>query len=621
MSDLHREGNRSGTSERIDNLIFWGLWLILFGTPLALSRFNVSVYGLTKATFLRTLTLIILAGWVVKAISSRKIRLVRTPLDAAVIAFTAVALLSTFFSAYSAVSLWGRYREHQGLLAVINYVLVFFLVTNFIKKKSDFRKIFFALLASATLVSLYAIFQHFGIDFLSYQGVPYQEMRSWSTLGNPIFLGGYLALVIPLVFATVLLGEFGVTGRLLLIGILILLVVALVFTLTRAAWLGAILGVIFVLALSLPELKKHKASLLWMTIMIVILSSAVLLIGRSEVGSSVAQRFLSIFSLHWEGGRIKLWLDLLPLLLRRPLLGSGPDTFYIVSPLGGSGGTHNEYLNIAITLGSLGLGAFLFVLISLAFSSWKYLRSEDTKGNWLIIGILGGLAAYLVHLTFSFSSIGSALSFWFLLGVAGARLRQPGREVEISLSSSTVRFLFGSILAAIIVLAAAASAKTFAADVYFARAGIYEKEGMLERSIGANISAARLNPSEEVYLTGLGQRYLSLSERESWQREAHLGRAQQFFRKSLALNPNSVEARLGLGAALASGGEIEGALGQWRAVLAFDPGQYDAYWYIGQTYESLGLFAEAREAYLSVLRINPQDADARVALDRLEGRE
>jgi tetratricopeptide (TPR) repeat protein len=193
--------------------------------------------------------------------------------------------------------------------------------------------------------------------------------------------------------------------------------------------------------------------------------------------------------------------------------------------------------------------------------------------------------------------------------------------VEISLSSSTVRFLFGSILAAIIVLAAAASAKTFAADVYFARAGIYEKEGMLERSIGANISAARLNPSEEVYLTGLGQRYLSLSERESWQREAHLGGAQQFFRKSLALNPNSVEARLGLGAALASLGEIKGALGQWRAVLAFDPGQYDAYWYIGQTYESLGLFAEAREAYLSVLRINPQDADARVALDRLGGRE
>jgi O-antigen ligase len=580
------------------------------------TRFDVSAYGLTKAIFLGILTLILVSGWIVKILLSAKVRIVRTPTDLAVLAFALVALLSTVFSPYFAASLWGRYREHQGLITLLNYTLIFFLVTNFAGREKVFPKAILSLFLSAGLISMYAVFQHYGLDIVSYQETPFQEMRSWSTLGNPIFVGGYLTMVIPFVFAYLTLADSSIWRKLPMGILLLLTVAALLFTRTRAAWVGVIIALVFVLVNFAFEPRRRMARLGRLVLTVAVLAFFIILLAVfGQSSSSLGERFLSIFSLHFEGGRVTLWLSLLPVLLGKPLLGSGPNTFHIVSHLGGSGGAHNEYLNMVATLGFLGFGAFLAILVSLFLVGWRHLRSKNAVGDWASVGLFAGLLAYLIHLLFSFSSIGGSLPFWFLLALAAARLQRRTHEAEATKITSGLRAILLVLLVANF-MAVAVFVKVFAADVYFAQAARMEREGQIEKSISANEMAARLNPGEEQYTSALGQRYLVLSEAGP-EREVYITRARESFEKSLVLNPNSKEARLGLGVTLVSAGRIEEAFRQWKRVLAFDPTQSDAYWYIGQTYERLGMLEEAARAYVSVLKIDPEDLDARLALEEL----
>lgn len=92
----------------------------------------------------------------------------------------------------------------------------------------------------------------------------------------------------------------------------------------------------------------------------------------------------------------------------------------------------------------------------------------------------------------------------------------------------------------------------------------------------------------------------------------------------VARNPADSFARYGLAMEYRKQGDLEAAMGEFRALMAVDPDYAPAYYHSGQTLELAGKPAEAREAYLRGIEAATRKGDAhtraelQAALDLLE---
>lgn len=115
------------------------------------------------------------------------------------------------------------------------------------------------------------------------------------------------------------------------------------------------------------------------------------------------------------------------------------------------------------------------------------------------------------------------------------------------------------------------------------------------------------------------ERGLALAERGDY------GVALGYLEQAVQLKPEAAEARLALGACLESIGEPLRAINEYRAVLALQPRNADAYANLGTSYmkmyrkERNGLWLEmAREAWERSLALRPSQPDVRSYLASLQ---
>ena len=86
---------------------------------------------------------------------------------------------------------------------------------------------------------------------------------------------------------------------------------------------------------------------------------------------------------------------------------------------------HNEYLNIAVTLGIPALVVYMAFLIAIIFPNLKNIFKR--KDIFIILSIIG---SYLVQAFFNISTIGIAPIFWLCLGIIDNKniLRIGGKD-------------------------------------------------------------------------------------------------------------------------------------------------------------------------------------------------
>jgi O-antigen ligase len=131
-----------------------------------------------------------------------------------------------------------------------------------------------------------------------------------------------------------------------------------------------------------------------------------------------------------------LWGKALELIKERPFLGYGLDTHELAfrkfnldysrrfNVFGIIDRSHNNYLDMAIAQGLLGLSAYLWIMI--AFLIWliKTLSAEQdmTRTIWYC-GVIASVAGYLLNDMFIFSVVSVSPTFWSLLGLTIAMKR------------------------------------------------------------------------------------------------------------------------------------------------------------------------------------------------------
>ena len=83
---------------------------------------------------------------------------------------------------------------------------------------------------------------------------------------------------------------------------------------------------------------------------------------------------------------------------------------------------HNNYLDIALTQGLIGLGAYLAILFIFMRGMLQTIRAPDThpEVRILLCGLFSGFAGCLVNDFFTFSTVSVSMTFWSLIGIGYA---------------------------------------------------------------------------------------------------------------------------------------------------------------------------------------------------------
>lgn len=394
--------------------------LLLFLTALVPLLYVPGVlypYVVPKAAFFRAVVALALVPLVMRLLAGRAAPLagaLRDPFLWALAVFVAWNAVASLASEAPGRSVFGGLERMGGLGAWGFFLLYYPLLRAFLGRR-EWRWFLRGLLAVGIGLCLYGLLQGHAAALrlnLPAAGGP----RAIATLGNAGYLGGYLLLLLGLA-PVVWRQSRGWGWRTAAAGVVVLGSYLLVLTGTRAAWLGAGVGLLAVgiatFIWARPELVRHRRALILGTGAATALAALLVAVGGLPL-SEVAERMeTALTGISWRS-RMIVWSAALGGFVDQAVLGAGLENFvlffdrnfdpalYNVQP----GATlwdraHNVFLDHLVTSGLPGLlayGAMWAALLAGVYRGWR-------RGGLSGVGALGLAFGLVAHLTY--------LAFWF----------------------------------------------------------------------------------------------------------------------------------------------------------------------------------------------------------------
>jgi O-antigen ligase len=520
----------------------WFLRAGAFALPLGFAWETFDQYVLPKLLIARVLVLGLLLLLVVRAAVSGQVEVKRTPVDLPLLAFAYSAVLSTVFAENQNVAIFGTYSRYDGLLTLLTYAALFWLVVQTLRTADDARALLRVLLTSGYFAAVIAILQSVNNTFEQGAVVP-----AFGTMGNSNVLGAFLAMTFVLALAD-LVGARSISARILLANVLIVVGLALLLSFSRSGWLGAALGAIIVIARERRSISRWGVAIFMGTV-----AAALLIVlvagGGFELQRLLVARALTLFDLHeWGGSRLHIWLDSLRLIGSRPIVGIGLDNFGLVFPRFQTGDwgrgirdahqqidkTHAEMLQVAATQGILGVAAYLWILVAFVRSFWKGRHMAGAAG------VFGAFVAYQATIQLNFTAPASAFPFWILAAAAVTVFGTVSTWSPLVLSWRAQMFTAAALIAAALIAACVpAVVNPYVADAHFRLAQDAAYVG--DRDIAWTLanSARSLAPRESVYAVEVANvaidRHDLLAARAAYIDAVQLGTYNPFVYRNLAL--------------------------------------------------------------------------------------
>lgn len=360
------------------------------------------------------LLLIMGFAWLAKSAVFKNIGFVtRSPLNFPILLYMLVSTVAT-----AAGIMQGTVDSPvTGLLFVLKYFeyfVIFFITVNNIHSKDHIRKLLWAIFLTYIIVLVMGLLQ---IPRGQRITAPFE-----GTSSEPNTLGGYLLIMLSLTIVMF----FAVTGKIqkALVGMLgILCLIAIMFTLSRATWLGLILTYLMLIVMS------HRRNILIFILLVAVAAVPYFLPGVVMERLTYTIKGESSYTVkHKVQGR-KATINLDPstqarlasmrLVLKdfqkKPLLGYGVTGYYFIDA---------QYHRVLIECGIIGLMAFLYLLWKIGhtlLSLWKRYRTDPL---YLILtsGTFCAFIGLLFHAigTNTFIIVRIMEPFWCLVGLCVA---------------------------------------------------------------------------------------------------------------------------------------------------------------------------------------------------------
>lgn len=361
-----------------------GFWIAIGGGLLAAAPASVEIYLLAKLFCAAAGGALIWTGQVRRAPA-------RTALDWPLLALFLAMAASTAASIDVPVSVFGIYPQaFYGLLPLGLCAALYYAAAAVSRDEAARDEILFCILAAAVLLGGYGVWQSLFGDTLT--GHPLPDGRITSTLGNPVMLGACLVMIFPLA-----LDETIRKQSLLGAAALSLNTVALALTWSRGAWVSAAAGAaLYLFCTGRVSLPRRRA-------LLVLLLAPLVFVGLQRTLGKKDSDVL----------RLETAKSALAAFEAHPLLGSGPDTFWLQfrrdkteefvrvshSTAIGQYSAHDDLLQAAATLGILGLIAYCWLAWALGARLVSLLRVS--KPDARVAAVAGGLAGLFLQAKFN----------------------------------------------------------------------------------------------------------------------------------------------------------------------------------------------------------------------------
>ena len=329
------------------------------------------------------LMLIISFTWLVKMSLNKELGLFRrSPLNKPIAYYMIICLSSTLLG-----FLFGRVELMTGFFFVLKYfeyMLIYFMVINFLKTKKQAEHYLWGMLITCAIVSFIAIGQ---ISLGGRATAPFEGAS-----GEPNTLGGYLVLMISVSLGLYLVSP-SFRKRLVYAALIILFSIPFLYTQSRSSYL-AIIPSIMTFVLFSQKRKWIMAAILLISVCLPFIMPKVakeriaytftqgknrrdtVEIGGVKLDTSSSDRINS-----WKVAS-KVWID-------HPFLGFGVTGYRFVDA---------QYLRIILETGFLGLIFFFVLIASLYRRAYVIFKSSDNVfEEGLSMGLLAGIIGLLVH--------------------------------------------------------------------------------------------------------------------------------------------------------------------------------------------------------------------------------
>jgi len=520
---------------------------LLFFTPLIVFSQTSELFEFNKIIFIYICS-IILFGLLIFKLMADKLKPKLSFFDILILIFLFSQILSTIFSIDKHTSIFGYYgRFNGGLVSIVAYIIIYFSI-KYLFFLNNIEGLLKTSIISSILVILWGLPGKFGHDFscLIFTGQFnnscwtnqfHPEQRMFSTLGQPNWLGAYLAVnfFFGLYFFIKSMNIKIRWFKFMWIIYLLLNLSAILFTRSRSSLLALFIGIAIFVFLHFVRIKRSSGIgvliivglLIFVTVNGVDFSKTLTSVFPSKNNISTQTNKFNVGVTDSFDIRQIVWEGAIKLGNRYPLLGSGVETFayayYFVRPQSHNltsewdylyNKAHNEYLNYYATTGIFGIATYLLLIIgvfilslsnlSFLFSKIRELKKNDIKdkqtyGNLRILNnaLMSGYSIILITNFFGFSTTTINLFFYLipaLLMIINVHLRNPISNNQNLVGLTLTKKI---LLIAIFVICAYSilgCIKYYKADLLFNQAESYS-------------SANRYDIASSLYLQALDNKY------------------------------------------------------------------------------------------------------------------
>ncbi len=351
-------------------------------------------------------------------------------LDAFVLLFGIFILCSNVFSA-------GKESGTSSVLVTVVLLWGYFLLVNLMRTEKWIMRCIFALVGSAAFVSVIGIFEYiFGTDkennaWLDTSLFSNIKLRSVSLFENPNVLSVFLVMIFPFALSLFLLAKKR-NEKILMFIVAIALVVCTVFTWSRGAWLGLILGIlIFFIIYSKRTFRLFGVLFLAIPLLPII------------IPDSIINRFLSITNLLDSSisYRIYTWKGTAAVIGDYFLsgIGFGNDAFqnvypyYAYSGMESAAHSHSLFLQILVATGIFGLIIFAIIIFLNFQKCFEYIKAPENRGSKIYVAAaVSAIASALIMGVFDYIWYNYRVFyiFWIILAIGCAFVRVGNSEIS-----------------------------------------------------------------------------------------------------------------------------------------------------------------------------------------------
>ncbi|MEW6203127.1 MAG: tetratricopeptide repeat protein [bacterium] len=574
--------------------------------------------------------------------------------------FLAWSALSFFYSA-------NRFYTMESFLHLICGVFIFFIVT---RKVTDVRKasaVLSWIAAGGVVVGIFGVLDFFHKDVFPWDALvenrwyslwggikpPFKERMMWqnyfsgrtsSSFGNPVYVAGYLLMMLPVCFA-LFFGSRGKFKKIMFIFLFIFLFFNLILTFTRGAWLCFIvtLPVMFVLMRGERLVGAVRMNRRWLAAAVVLCVVIVVMFSvKSRVNPhtfTVVERVRSLADLKDESmlQRWLIWKTAWHIAVDRPLLGVGLGNFQIHYPLyqkeflrderwlahaSFPDSVHNEYLEIFCERGLPGLAIFMWFLVMIFCCGVRGVRGGGSDKKWLSAGLVAGVFSVCLYGVTQFPF--RIIPVWVLFCMFSGMLVGMNTGIKEELPPPALarvrknmgaggRYMFMVLFGVFLILLCAAASAPLRANV-LAYWGIrsYNKAGLEMQALGLLERAAALLPYDREILFYLSSTLLKEAHKagEPETKAMFFRRAGQVLIHANSMNPNDTLVLNDLANVHLNLGDADNAIRIYKGVTELEPYPALAYYNMGIAYQQKKMYNEAIKSYRRSLEI---DADNTLA--------